>query len=176
MVDPEDVTAGGFLVRMSGVLQRARWSRSLMAGVSGAALGWPVDRARRRGKWRQTTDGWMARCRSGRARYRFRSRWRRSTRACQTRCRRLRAARHGYIVFERYYGGQDPESPINVRSVTKSTGTLAGAALRAGLLDGPEQPWARPFPSGSRREPIRESPTSPSAMADDDQRAGVGRP
>src|SRR5215212_6727415 len=47
----------------------------------------------------------------------------------------LLAARHGYIVFERYYGGQDPERPINVRSVTKSvTGTLAGAALRTGLL------------------------------------------
>jgi CubicO group peptidase (beta-lactamase class C family) len=47
----------------------------------------------------------------------------------------LLAARHGYIVFERYYGGQDPETPINTRSVTKSvTSTLAGAALRNSLL------------------------------------------
>lgn len=52
----------------------------------------------------------------------------------------LLAARHGYVVFERYYGGQEPETPINVRSVTKSvTGTLAGAALRSGLLSGIEQ-------------------------------------
>src|SRR5215203_6328542 len=52
----------------------------------------------------------------------------------------LLAARNGYIVFERYYGGQHPETPINVRSVTKSvTGTLAGAALRQGLLHGIEQ-------------------------------------
>jgi CubicO group peptidase (beta-lactamase class C family) len=52
----------------------------------------------------------------------------------------LLAVRHGYLVFERYYGGHDPEVPINVRSVTKSvTGTLAGAALRQGLLTGLEQ-------------------------------------
>jgi CubicO group peptidase (beta-lactamase class C family) len=52
----------------------------------------------------------------------------------------LLVVRHGYLVFERYYGGHEPEQLINVRSVTKSvTGTLAGAALRQGLLTGLEQ-------------------------------------
>lgn len=47
----------------------------------------------------------------------------------------LLAARHGAIVFERYYGGQDPEKPINIRSVTKSvTGTLVGTAREQGLF------------------------------------------
>ena len=59
----------------------------------------------------------------------------------------LLAVRSGYIVFERYYGGQDPETPINVRSVTKSvTGTLAGAALRQGLLDGLDQTVGETIP------------------------------
>ena len=59
----------------------------------------------------------------------------------------LLAARNGYIVFERYYGGQDPESPINVRSVTKSvTGTLAGAALRQELLYGLDQTVGEAIP------------------------------
>jgi CubicO group peptidase (beta-lactamase class C family) len=49
----------------------------------------------------------------------------------------LLAVRHGYLIFERYYGGLEPDEPINVRSVTKSvTSTLAGAALRTGLLTG----------------------------------------
>ena len=48
----------------------------------------------------------------------------------------LLAARHGAIVFERYYGGQNPETPINTRSVTKSvTSTLVGTARKQGLLD-----------------------------------------
>ncbi|MGH2614470.1 MAG: serine hydrolase domain-containing protein [Thermomicrobiales bacterium] len=60
----------------------------------------------------------------------------------------LLAARHGYIVFERYYDGQLADEPINVRSVTKSvTGTLAGAALRQGLLSGIEQTVAEAIPS-----------------------------
>ena len=59
----------------------------------------------------------------------------------------LLAVRNGYLVFERYYGGQDPETPINVRSVTKSvTGTLAGAALRQGLLHGLEQTVGETIP------------------------------
>ena len=49
----------------------------------------------------------------------------------------LLAVRHGYLVFEQYYNGHMAEDPINVRSVTKSvTSTLAGAALRTGLLSG----------------------------------------
>lgn len=49
----------------------------------------------------------------------------------------LLAVRHGYLVFERYYGGLEPDTPINVRSVTKSvTATLAGAALLSDLLVG----------------------------------------
>jgi CubicO group peptidase (beta-lactamase class C family) len=52
----------------------------------------------------------------------------------------LLAIRHGYLVFERYYHGEDPDTPINVRSVTKSvTGTLAGAARRQGRFTGLEQ-------------------------------------
>src|SRR5215208_3511247 len=59
----------------------------------------------------------------------------------------LLAARHGYIVFDRYYGRQDPERPINVRSVTKSvTGTLAGAALRTGLLRGLDETVGEAIP------------------------------
>lgn len=47
----------------------------------------------------------------------------------------LLAVRHGYLVFERYYGGLVADEPINVRSVTKSvTSTLAGVALRTGKL------------------------------------------
>ena len=49
----------------------------------------------------------------------------------------LLAVRNGYLIFERYYGGLEPDVPINVRSVTKSvTSTLAGVALRTGLLTG----------------------------------------
>ena len=49
----------------------------------------------------------------------------------------LLAIRNGYLVFERFYGGHDPATPINTRSVTKSvTGTLVGAARREGLLLG----------------------------------------
>ena len=49
----------------------------------------------------------------------------------------LLAVRHGYLIFERYYNGLMAEDPINVRSVTKSvTSTLAGVALRTGLLSG----------------------------------------
>ncbi len=48
----------------------------------------------------------------------------------------LLAVRHGYLVFERYFGSYVPGTPINVRSVTKSvTGTLTGAARKRGLID-----------------------------------------
>lgn len=52
----------------------------------------------------------------------------------------LLAVRHGYLVFERYFGSYEAGAPINVRSVTKSvTGTLTGAARRRGLIDSLEQ-------------------------------------
>ena len=60
----------------------------------------------------------------------------------------LLAVRHGYVVFERYYGGHDPEEPINTRSVTKSvTSTLAGAALRQGLLTGLDETTGNVIPA-----------------------------
>jgi CubicO group peptidase (beta-lactamase class C family) len=49
----------------------------------------------------------------------------------------LLAVRNGYLVFERYYNGLEADDLVNVRSVTKSvTSTLAGIALRDGLLTG----------------------------------------
>lgn len=52
----------------------------------------------------------------------------------------LLAVRGGYLVFERFYNGYDGDTPINVRSVTKSvTGALTGIARREGLLTGLEQ-------------------------------------
>jgi CubicO group peptidase (beta-lactamase class C family) len=47
----------------------------------------------------------------------------------------LLVVRHGYLVFERYYGGHTSDQAINVRSITKSvTGTLIGIALAEGQL------------------------------------------
>ena len=47
----------------------------------------------------------------------------------------LLVVRDGYLVFERYYNGQEPDEPINVRSITKSvTGALIGIALAEGEL------------------------------------------
>lgn len=52
----------------------------------------------------------------------------------------LLVVRHGALVFEQYFGGQEPDEPINVRSVTKSvTGTLIGIALAEGELQSLEQ-------------------------------------
>jgi CubicO group peptidase (beta-lactamase class C family) len=60
----------------------------------------------------------------------------------------LLAIRHGYLVFERNYHGQDPDTPINVRSVTKSvTGTLVGAARRQGRFTGLEQTVGEVIPN-----------------------------
>jgi CubicO group peptidase (beta-lactamase class C family) len=59
----------------------------------------------------------------------------------------LLAVRHGYLVFERYYGGHEPDAPINTRSVTKSvTSTLVGAARLQGHLAGLEQTVAELIP------------------------------
>ncbi len=52
----------------------------------------------------------------------------------------LLVVRGGDLVFERYYGDQEREEPIDVRSVTKSlTGALVGIAIGEGLLDGVTQ-------------------------------------
>lgn len=52
----------------------------------------------------------------------------------------LLVVRGGEIVFERYYGGHAPETPINVRSVTKSvTGALIGIALADGDIESLDQ-------------------------------------
>jgi CubicO group peptidase (beta-lactamase class C family) len=68
----------------------------------------------------------------------------------------LLAVRHGYLVFERYYHGQDPATPINVRSVTKSiTGTLVGAARRQGRFTALEQTVGEVIPD---RIPIGADP------------------
>jgi CubicO group peptidase (beta-lactamase class C family) len=51
-------------------------------------------------------------------------------------------AKDGALVFERYYGGADPETPLDLRSATKSV-TAAVAAL-AGVLGGFENDDAKP--------------------------------
>ena len=52
----------------------------------------------------------------------------------------LLVVRGGELVYERYYGGQEPEEPINTRSVTKSvTATLVGIALAEGALESLDQ-------------------------------------
>src|SRR5688500_7153841 len=119
-------------------LRRSR--RSLMAGISGAALAMVTGSgvlARQATPDYWPTDGWRTANADELGVDQF------ALDAVDARLpgevpalSALLAARYGYIIFERYYGGQDPETPINVRSVTKSvTGTLAGAALRQGLLD-----------------------------------------
>lgn len=71
----------------------------------------------------------------------------------------LLAVRHGVIVFERYYNGLMAEDMINVRSVTKSvTSTLAGAALRAGLLSGLDARTGDVIP---QRIPVYADPGTP---------------
>lgn len=52
----------------------------------------------------------------------------------------LLVVRGGRLAFEGYYNGQEPDEPVNVRSVTKSvTGALVGIALDEGALDGLDQ-------------------------------------
>ncbi len=52
----------------------------------------------------------------------------------------LVVARGGSLVYERYYGGQEADEPINVRSVTKSVvSTLIGIALADGDLESLDQ-------------------------------------
>jgi CubicO group peptidase (beta-lactamase class C family) len=55
--------------------------------------------------------------------------------------------RHGYIVFEEYYGGFSERSYHNVYSVTKSiTSALIGTALKQGLLESVDQRLVELFP------------------------------
>jgi CubicO group peptidase (beta-lactamase class C family) len=55
--------------------------------------------------------------------------------------------RHGYAVFERYYGDFGPQSHFSVASVTKSVlSALVGIALRDGLLREIDQPIENFFP------------------------------
>lgn len=57
--------------------------------------------------------------------------------ASQPRARSLIVARHGRLVFERYFGGAGPETLFDVRSVTKSVvSLLLGIALRDGVVSG----------------------------------------
>jgi len=51
------------------------------------------------------------------------------------RCRAVVVARHGLLVYERYFAGADADTPFDVRSVTKSVvGALTGIALRDGIF------------------------------------------
>ncbi|MCG8461909.1 MAG: beta-lactamase family protein, partial [Holophagales bacterium] len=53
----------------------------------------------------------------------------------------LLIARHGKVVFERYYHGFDRDTPHDLRSATKSlTSLLVGAAIAGGHLDSVDQP------------------------------------
>lgn len=65
-------------------------------------------------------------------------------------------ARHGYIVFERYYADYEPGSYFHVASVTKSvTSALIGIAFRDGLLESVDQPLADFFTEADRRLRLR---------------------
>jgi CubicO group peptidase (beta-lactamase class C family) len=50
-------------------------------------------------------------------------------------------ARHGKLIYERYFGGNTAESLLNTRSATKTvTGMLIGIAIDQGLLPGVDAP------------------------------------
>lgn len=55
--------------------------------------------------------------------------------------------RHGYLVWEKYYGNYNRNTRHNVMSVTKSvTATLIGIALDKGLIPSVDQPISTYFP------------------------------
>jgi CubicO group peptidase (beta-lactamase class C family) len=59
----------------------------------------------------------------------------------------LVVVRGGRLVWERSFGGHDPDEPINVRSITKSvTGLLAGAAIGQGAFSGLNQTVGETIP------------------------------
>lgn len=59
----------------------------------------------------------------------------------------LLVVRDGVLVWERYFGGHEAATPINVRSVTKSvTGFLTGIAIGRGLIAGLDQTIGETIP------------------------------
>ena len=71
----------------------------------------------------------------------------------------LFVARDGTLVYERYYGEQGVNEPINVRSVTKSVvSTLIGIALADGDLASLDEPIGDPIPD---RIPDNADPRTP---------------
>ncbi|MDT8437105.1 MAG: serine hydrolase [Gemmatimonadota bacterium] len=55
--------------------------------------------------------------------------------------------RHDSLVVERYWRGQRPDRPVNVKSVSKTLlSPLVGIAIRDGLLEGVEQPISELLP------------------------------
>ena len=61
-------------------------------------------------------------------------------------------ARHGRLVYERYFAGTDPATRHNTRSATKTvTGMLVGIAIDRGLLSGADAPVLPFFPD---RQPV----------------------
>jgi CubicO group peptidase (beta-lactamase class C family) len=65
----------------------------------------------------------------------------------------LAVVRGGRLVWERYFGGHDPEVPINTRSITKSvTGFLTGVAIGEGALSGLEQTVGETIPDRIPRD------------------------
>lgn len=77
----------------------------------------------------------------------------------------LLVVRGGDLVFERYYGGQEADEPVNSRSVTKSvTSALIGIALNDGLLKGLDQTLAELIPERLPAEADpRTADTTPAA-------------
>jgi CubicO group peptidase (beta-lactamase class C family) len=72
----------------------------------------------------------------------------------------LLVIRHGYVVFEQYYGGEYGRSdPVKIRSITKSfVGTLIGIALAEGKLTGLDQTIGELIPE---RIPSKADPGTP---------------
>lgn len=61
--------------------------------------------------------------------------------------RGLLVVRHGCLVGERYYGGQDQHTVLNIKSVSKSIlSALVGIALREGFLNSLDQTVAELLP------------------------------
>jgi CubicO group peptidase (beta-lactamase class C family) len=117
--------------------------RALLAGIAGAALVAPAQpiRAQGSGPGHWPTKGWRAAdpADHGVDAFALEAVTSRATEEVPA-ISALLAVRHGYLVYEEYFAGLEPDTPINVRSVTKSvTGTLAGVALQSGLLTGLEQ-------------------------------------